>query len=104
MRMSDWSSDVCSSDLSSNMNANEVIANLASRAGKKAVHPNDHVHLGQSSNDVIPTTIRVGAQLAVVEDLLPALKHPRKTIDGRAPAFGKEIGRQHGGKRGAHDG
>src|SRR3546814_4284743 len=52
-----------SSGTSSNMNANEVIANLASRAGRKAVHPNDHVNLGQSSNDVIPTTIRVGAQL-----------------------------------------
>src|SRR3546814_642399 len=85
------------SGTSSNMNANEVIANLASRAGKKAVHPNDHVNLGQSSNDVIPTTIRVGAQLAVVEDLLPALKHLRKTIDGRARAFGKVVktGRTH---------
>src|SRR3546814_4498266 len=81
MRISDWSSDVCSSDL----------------AGRKAVHPNDHVNLGQSSNDVIPTTIRVGAQLAVVEDLLPALKHLRKTIDGRARAFGKVVktGRTH---------
>src|SRR3546814_15905259 len=63
----------------------------------KAGHQNDHVNLGQSSNDVIPTTIRVGAQLAVVEDLLPALKHLRKTIDGRARAFGKVVktGRTH---------
>ncbi|MFC3715665.1 class II fumarate hydratase [Luteimonas soli] len=85
------------SGTSSNMNANEVIATLASRAGKKAVHPNDHVNLGQSSNDVIPTAIRVSAQLAVVEDLLPALKHLRKTIDGRARAFGKVVktGRTH---------
>ncbi|MDN5781263.1 MAG: class II fumarate hydratase [Luteimonas sp.] len=85
------------SGTSSNMNANEVIATLASRAGKKPVHPNDHVNLGQSSNDVIPTTIRVSAQLAVVEDLLPALKHLRKTIDGRARAFGKVVktGRTH---------
>jgi fumarate hydratase class II len=91
------------SGTSSNMNANEVIATLASRAGKAgsgskhAVHPNDHVNLGQSSNDVIPTAIRVSAQLAVVEDLLPALKHLRKTIDGRARAFGKVVktGRTH---------
>ena len=85
------------SGTSSNMNANEVIANLSSRTGNKAVHPNDHVNLGQSSNDVIPTAIRVSAQLAVVEDLLPALKHLRKTIDGRARAFGKVVktGRTH---------
>ena len=54
------------SGTSSNMNANEVIATLASMAGKAKVHPNDHVNLGQSSNDVIPTAIRVSAQLAVV--------------------------------------
>jgi fumarate hydratase class II len=85
------------SGTSSNMNANEVIANLASRAGGKPVHPNDHVNLGQSSNDVIPTTIRVSAQLAVAEDLLPAIKHLRKAIDGRARAFGKVVktGRTH---------
>jgi len=88
------------SGTSSNMNANEVIATLASRSpqsGKKPVHPNDHVNLGQSSNDVIPTSLRVSAQLAVVEDLLPALKHLRRTIDGRARAFGKVVktGRTH---------
>lgn len=85
------------SGTSSNMNANEVIATLASRAAGKAVHPNDHVNLGQSSNDVVPTAIRVSAQLAVVEDLLPALKHLRKAIDGRARAFGKvaKTGRTH---------
>ncbi|MGH8817464.1 MAG: class II fumarate hydratase [Achromobacter pestifer] len=91
------------SGTSSNMNANEVIATLASRAakagskGKQAVHPNDHVNLGQSSNDVVPTAIRVSAQLAVVEDLLPALEHLRDTIDGRARAFGKVVktGRTH---------
>ena len=91
------------SGTSSNMNANEVIATLASRTakpgsrGNHVVHPNDHVNLGQSSNDVIPTAIRVSAQLAVVEDLLPALKHLRSTIDGRARAFGKVVktGRTH---------
>src|SRR5690606_32086074 len=64
------------SGTSSNMNANEVIATLAS-TGRRRIHPNDHVNLGQSSNDVVPTAIRVSAQLAVVEDLLPALRHLR---------------------------
>jgi fumarate hydratase class II len=90
------------SGTSSNMNANEVIANLAARMsgqgqGKLAVHPNDHVNLGQSSNDVVPTAIRVSAQLAVVEDLLPALAHLRKTIQTRGKALGKIVktGRTH---------
>ena len=84
------------SGTSSNMNANEVIATLASTASRK-VHPNDHVNLGQSSNDVVPTAIRVSAQLAVVEDLLPALKHLRRTIDKRGKALGKVVktGRTH---------
>jgi fumarate hydratase class II len=84
------------SGTSSNMNANEVIARLASTA-RRRIHPNDHVNLGQSSNDVVPTAIRVSAQLAVVEELLPALRHLRKTIDGRARAFGKVVktGRTH---------
>jgi len=90
------------SGTSSNMNANEVIATLASRAfkqgaGKAKVHPNDHVNLGQSSNDVIPTALRVAAQLAVVEDLLPAIRHLRRTIDRRGKALGKVVktGRTH---------
>ena len=88
------------SGTSSNMNANEVIASLANasgKAGKRAVHPNDHVNLGQSSNDVVPTAIRVSAQLAVVEDLLPALKHLRRTIEKRARELRKVVktGRTH---------
>ena len=88
------------SGTSSNMNANEVIATLANhsgKAGKTAVHPNDHVNLGQSSNDVIPTAIRVSAQLETMESLLPALKHLRKTIDKRARGLGKIVktGRTH---------
>jgi len=85
------------SGTSSNMNANEVIANLATRNGRAAVHPNDHVNLGQSSNDVVPTAIRVSAQLAVVEDLLPSLKHLRKTIEARGKVLGKIVktGRTH---------
>ena len=84
------------SGTSSNMNANEVIAALASRAGK-AVHPNDDVNLGQSSNDVIPTAIRVSAQLAVVEDLLPALDHLRTTIERRGRSLDRitKTGRTH---------
>jgi fumarate hydratase class II len=89
------------SGTSSNMNANEVIATLASRGGRavavRAIHPNDDVNLGQSSNDVIPTAIRVSAQLAVVEDLLPALKHLRTTIARRGKALGNitKTGRTH---------
>jgi fumarate hydratase class II len=84
------------SGTSSNMNANEVIAALASR-GREKIHPNDHVNLGQSSNDVIPTAIRVSAQLAVVEQLLPALKHLRKTIERRGKSLGDitKTGRTH---------
>ncbi len=85
------------SGTSSNMNANEVIAILARRGGKAKVHPNDHVNLGQSSNDVIPTAIRVSAQLAVVEQLLPALKHLRKTIERRGKSLDRitKTGRTH---------
>src|SRR5690606_19654263 len=79
------------SGTSSNMNANEVIATLATRAGKRAVHPNDHVNLGQSSNDVVPTALRVSAQLAVVEDLLPALQHLRKRIDRKGRSLRKVV-------------
>ncbi|HEY3729756.1 MAG TPA: class II fumarate hydratase [Steroidobacteraceae bacterium] len=68
------------SGTSSNMNANEVIAHLAARAGK-AVHPNDHVNMCQSSNDVIPTAIHVSAVLMLREQLLPALTHLAETIE-----------------------
>jgi len=68
------------SGTSSNMNANEVIAALASQRLGSAVHPNDHVNMGQSSNDVIPTAIHVSAALAVRRELLPALEHLRDVI------------------------
>ena len=85
------------SGTSSNMNANEVIASLASRSSKQPVHPNDHVNLGQSSNDVVPTAIRVSAQLAVLEQLLPALKSLRRGIDKKARSLDKVVktGRTH---------
>jgi len=63
------------SGTSTNMNANEVVAHLAARTLGRAVHANDHVNMGQSSNDVIPTAIHVAAALAVHGELLPALEH-----------------------------
>ncbi|UVL25311.1 class II fumarate hydratase [Pseudomonas donghuensis] len=72
------------SGTSSNMNANEVIATLASRVLGDTVNPNDHVNCGQSSNDIIPTTIHVSAALALHEQLLPALNHLVKVIDAKA--------------------
>ncbi|MDR5901344.1 class II fumarate hydratase [Halomonas icarae] len=71
------------SGTSSNMNVNEVLANLASRE-EVEVGPNDHVNMGQSSNDVIPTAIHVAASLEVTNRLRPALVHLRETIDHRA--------------------
>jgi len=70
------------SGTSSNMNANEVIAHLASRDGTR-VHPNDHVNMGQSSNDVIPTAIHVSAALMLREQLLPALSHLARVIHAK---------------------
>ena len=63
------------SGTSSNMNTNEVISHVAERDSRVEVHPNDHVNMGQSSNDVIPTAIHVSACLAIHRELLPALKH-----------------------------
>ncbi|HEY3611428.1 MAG TPA: lyase family protein, partial [Pseudonocardiaceae bacterium] len=63
------------SGTSSNMNANEVIATLATRALGRDVHPNDDVNASQSSNDTFPTTIHVAATEAVVADVIPALHH-----------------------------
>ncbi|MEM7084188.1 MAG: class II fumarate hydratase [Pseudomonadota bacterium] len=85
------------SGTSSNMNANEVIANVASAASDLPVHPNDHVNMGQSSNDVIPTAIHVSAALAVHERLLPALDHLEQTIMQKAEAVSEAIktGRTH---------
>jgi fumarate hydratase class II len=85
------------SGTSSNMNANEVIARLASQYGGVAVHPNDHVNMGQSSNDVIPTAIHVSALLLVEQRLLPALAHLSETIARRIDEVGRIVktGRTH---------
>jgi len=72
------------SGTSTNMNANEVIATLASRALGAPVHPNDHVNRGQSSNDTIPTALHVFAALALRDALLPALAELREALTERA--------------------
>ena len=85
------------SGTSTNMNANEVIAHLAGANGKYKIHPNDHVNFGQSSNDVIPTAIRVAVHLAYADQLEPALKGLRRSIMRRARALTKvaKTGRTH---------
>ncbi len=82
---------------SSNMNANEVIAHLASKQLGSRVHPNDHVNMSQSSNDVIPTAIHVSACLEIEEKLLPSLNHLSTTIDKRATELQQVVktGRTH---------
>jgi len=72
------------SGTSTNMNANEVIATLASRVLGEPVNANDHVNCGQSSNDIIPTTIHVSAALAIHEQLLPALAHLVEVTEQKA--------------------
>ena len=72
------------SGTSSNMNANEVIAHLATAGMGSEVHPNDHVNMGQSSNDVIPTCVHVSAAMAIQGDLLPALAHLSKVLEAKA--------------------
>ena len=85
------------SGTSTNMNANEVIAHLASEQLGRSVHPHAHVNLGQSSNDVIPTTIHVSAALALRQDLMPALAHACDTLVVKERAVGAIVktGRTH---------
>src|SRR3990172_2503131 len=87
---------------STNMNANEVIANralelLGKEGGSKGVHPNDHVNMSQSSNDVIPTAIHVSALEAIQSELLPALGELHLALKKKAQAFDRivKIGRTH---------
>ncbi|KGJ89874.1 class II fumarate hydratase [Colwellia psychrerythraea] len=85
------------SGTSSNMNANEVIAHLASLKLAEPVSANDHVNCGQSSNDVIPTTIHTSAAIAVKRDLLPALEGLKQTIEVKAQDLDSYVktGRTH---------
>jgi fumarate hydratase class II len=82
---------------STNMNANEVIARLASLEVEDMIHPNDHVNMSQSSNDVIPTTIHVSAALDCSQKLLPAIYHLISVIEQKAESVGSIVttGRTH---------
>ncbi|GHA83702.1 class II fumarate hydratase [Modicisalibacter luteus] len=84
------------SGTSSNMNVNEVIAHLASKSGAE-VGPNDHVNMGQSSNDVIPTAIHLSAALEVKDRLLPAMEYLKATIERKADELDTVVktGRTH---------
>lgn len=86
------------SGTSTNMNANEMISHRANQLGKDlGVHPNDHVNFGQSSNDVIPTTIRVSAVLAATNSLIPTLEHLRDTFISKGKEYADVVktGRTH---------
>lgn len=85
------------SGTSSNMNANEVIAQLASMSANFSIHPNDDVNMSQSSNDVIPTAIHVSASIALNTQLIPALTHLQQTLVKRAKELNSitKTGRTH---------
>ena len=85
------------SGTSSNMNANEVIAGLASRSLGRKVHPNDHVNASQSSNDVFPSAIHLAAVRLFVLELIPALKHLASVLTVKAEEFAGvvKVGRTH---------
>src|SRR3954470_17186964 len=91
------------SGTSSNMNTNEVISNRAIQilggvvGSKKPVHPNDHVNMGQSSNDVFPTAVHIAAAEALERDLIPALEALQGALEAKAKAFDHvvKIGRTH---------
>jgi len=85
------------SGTSTNMNVNEVVARVAHLATGLAIHPNDHVNAGQSSNDTVPTAIRVAAVLTTRDLLVPALRHLSAALRGRQTAFADVVkaGRTH---------
>ncbi|MEQ9309903.1 MAG: class II fumarate hydratase [Balneolaceae bacterium] len=88
------------SGTSSNMNANEVISHIANelKSGTDInIHPNDHVNFGQSSNDVIPTAIRISALLSAKNELIPALKHLQQTFLSKGKEYADVVktGRTH---------
>ncbi|MFJ2026553.1 class II fumarate hydratase [Streptomyces sp. NPDC087897] len=85
------------SGTSSNMNANEVIATLATERLGREVHPNDHVNASQSSNDVFPSSIHIAATTAVTADLIPALDHLADSLGRKSAEFAEVVksGRTH---------
>src|SRR6266536_2038908 len=87
---------------STNTNANEVIANrateiLGGERGSRLVHPNDHVNLGQSSNDVIPTAIQLASAIGIQDELIPALERLQRALEAKSQEFWPVIkmGRTH---------
>ena len=85
------------SGTSSNMNMNEVLANLATTILGDNVHPNDHVNASQSSNDVFPTSVHVAVTSALIHDLLPSLDHLAKSLEKKAKLWATVVkaGRTH---------
>jgi len=86
------------SGTSTNMNVNEVMTNIANSKYKKlSIHPNDHINMGQSSNDVIPTAINISAFISVEKKLIPSLKKIKKTLKKKEKEFKDiiKIGRTH---------
>jgi fumarate hydratase class II len=85
------------SGTSSNMNMNEVLANLASAKLGSPVHPNDHVNASQSSNDVFPTSVHVAVTSALIHDLLPSLDYLAKSFEEKAELWKTVVkaGRTH---------
>ena len=85
------------SGTSSNMNANEVIASLATSATGSAVHPNDDVNMSQSSNDVFPSAIHIATTQGLVQTLVPALVHLAEALEGKSAEFAEVVksGRTH---------
>ena len=85
------------SGTSTNMNANEIIANLASVKNGEPVHPNDHVNMSQSSNDIIPTATNVACVLDVVNNLIPVLENLESSLSEKAKLWEKvyKNGRTH---------
>jgi fumarate hydratase class II len=85
------------SGTSTNMNANEVVATIATSELDVAVHPNDHVNASQSSNDTFPSAIHVAAATGVVQDLLPALEHLAESLARKGVEFAEVVksGRTH---------
>jgi fumarate hydratase class II len=90
------------SGTSTNTNANEVIANrateiLGGERGSRLVHPNDHVNMCQSSNDVIPTAIQIASAMAIQDELIPALERLRRALEAKSKEFWPVVktGRTH---------
>src|SRR5690606_8014657 len=85
------------SGTSSNMNTNEVVANIAATLLGRSVHPNDHVNASQSSNDVFPSSIHIAATESVTRELLPALQTLAASLEAKAAEFADVVkaGRTH---------